>query len=58
MELSLQKEKLEIALVNAIDYLEEKLGYTPEFSALNILWLPQDIWEYLKKEYYEVSDDE
>jgi hypothetical protein len=56
LEISKLEEKIEIALVNAIDYMEEKLGYTPDFIALNILYLPQDIWKYLQKNYYEGVD--
>jgi hypothetical protein len=53
LEISKLEQKIEIALVNAIDYIQEKLGDEPEFIALKILYLPKDIWQYLLKEYYQ-----
>jgi hypothetical protein len=56
LEISKLEQQIEIALVNAIDYIQEKLGDEPEFIALKILYLPKDIWKYLQKNYYEGVD--
>ena len=53
LEISKLEQQIEIALVNAIDYIQEKLGDEPEFIALKILYLPKDIWQHLLKEYYQ-----